>query len=74
VLGFYRNAMDAVKQGVTVGEIRKLPIYGAIAGLKRIPYEKFEKERGAMERQLKEEFGQLLKTKKAAVVVGKREG
>ncbi|MEW6592363.1 MAG: V-type ATP synthase subunit A [Candidatus Hadarchaeota archaeon] len=64
-LGFYRNAADAAKRGVPVEEIKKLPIKEAIAVMKRMPTEKFDKEVGKMEKQLKDEFEEILKTKKA---------
>ncbi|MEW6222819.1 MAG: V-type ATP synthase subunit A [Candidatus Hadarchaeota archaeon] len=64
-LGFYRNATDAAKRGVPVEEIKKLPIKEAIAVMKRMPTEKFDREMGKMERQFKEEFEEILKTKKA---------
>jgi V/A-type H+-transporting ATPase subunit A len=67
VLDFYRNSVDAAKNGISVGEIKKLPIKEDIAGMKRLPSEKFAKEYGKIEKQIKEQFDSLLKTKKAPV-------
>jgi len=65
VLEFYRNCVEAAKQGIAVSEIRKLPIKDAIAGMKRLPPEKFEKEYKSLEKQLRGQFEELKRTKKA---------
>ncbi|MDI6642485.1 MAG: V-type ATP synthase subunit A [Candidatus Hodarchaeaceae archaeon] len=74
VLDFYRNSVEAAKRGIPVAEIKKLPIKDTIASMKRLPSEKFAKEQGKMEKQLMEQFEALLKTRKAPVEEGKREG
>ncbi|MBC7218685.1 MAG: V-type ATP synthase subunit A [Hadesarchaea archaeon] len=65
IINFYHNAVEAARRGVTVEEIRKLPVKEEIAGMKRLTAEKFAKEYGKIERHLKEQFDYLLKTKKA---------
>lgn len=74
VLDFYRNSVEAAKRGIPVGEIKKLPIKEAIAGMKRLPTEKFAKEQEKMKKQLKEQFEELLRARKVPAVEGKREG
>jgi V/A-type H+-transporting ATPase subunit A len=68
VLAFYRNCVEAAKRGVPVEEIKKLPIREAIASMKRIEYEKFPNELKKMEKQLEQQFGEILKTKRAPEV------
>lgn len=65
IINFYHNAVEAARRGVTVEEIRKLPVKEEIAGMKRLTAEEFAKEYGKIERHLKEQFDYLLKTKKA---------
>jgi len=65
VLDFHRNSVEAARRGISVGEIKKLPITEAIAGMKRLPPEKFAKEREKFETQLKEQFEELMRTRKA---------
>jgi V/A-type H+-transporting ATPase subunit A len=65
VLEFYRNSVEAARRGVLVDEIKKLPIKEVLAGMKRVPNEKFLGEMGEMERQLREEFEELMKTGRA---------
>ncbi|MDI6819590.1 MAG: V-type ATP synthase subunit A [Candidatus Hodarchaeaceae archaeon] len=65
VLEFYRNCVEAAKRGVSVDEIRKLPIKDAIAGMKRLPPDKFEREFKLLKKQLKEQFAVLMQTKRA---------
>ncbi|MGQ9788008.1 MAG: V-type ATP synthase subunit A [Candidatus Hadarchaeaceae archaeon] len=65
IINFYRNAVEAARRGVTVEEIRKLPVKEEIAGMKRLMMEKFVREYERIERDLKEQFGYLLRTKKA---------
>jgi len=60
VLAFYRKAVDAAKRGVSVERIRKMRIKEALAGMKRIRPEEFEKKYHAMERMLNEEFDSLI--------------
>ena len=67
VLDFYRNSVEAARRGISVGEIKKLPIKEIIAGMKRLPPEKFMKEREKFEKQLKEQFEELMQTRKAPV-------
>jgi V/A-type H+-transporting ATPase subunit A len=67
ILEFYKNCVEAAKRGVPVEEIKKLPIRGAIAGMKRITYEEFPKVIKKMEKQLESQFEELFKTKKAPV-------
>lgn len=67
VLEFYRNSVEAARRGVPVSEILKLPIKEQIAGMKRLPHEKFTKELEKMEKGLKEQFDGLMKGKKAPV-------
>ena len=67
VLDFYRNSVDVARQGISVGEIKKLPIKEIITGMKRLPTEKFEKEQGKFEKQLKEQFEELMRRRKAPV-------
>ena len=69
VLDFYRNSAEAAKRGVAVSEIMKLPIKDAIAGMKRLPPEKFQKEYKSLQRQLKEQFTELMRSGKAPVGV-----
>lgn len=64
VLEFYRNSVEAARRGIPVGEIEKLPIKNAIAGMKRLSTEKFVKECDKMEKQLKEQFEEIMKMKK----------
>jgi V/A-type H+-transporting ATPase subunit A len=66
VLEFYRNSVEAAKRGISVEEIKKLPIKDVIAGMKRLPAEKFVKDCGKMEKELKEQFGELMKKKAPA--------
>lgn len=65
VLDFYRNSVEAARRGISVGEIKKLPIKETIAGMKRLSPEKFMKEREKFEKQLKEQFEGLMRTRKA---------
>jgi len=65
VLDFYRNSAEAAKRGIAVSEIMKLPIKDAIAGMKRLPPEKFQKEYKSLQRQLKEQFTELTRSGKA---------
>ncbi len=65
VLDFYRNSVEAARRGISVGTIKKLPINETIAGMKRIPPEKFTKDREKFEKQLKEQFEELMRTRKA---------
>jgi len=74
ILDFYRNSVDAAKRGVSVSEIKKLPVKEDIAGMKRLPTEKFAKERSKIERQIKEQFDSLMRTKKAPVEEDKTSG
>jgi V/A-type H+-transporting ATPase subunit A len=74
VLDFYRNSVEAARRGISVGEIKKLPMKDVIAGMKRLPPEKFAKEQGKFETQLKEQFKELLKTRKAPAEGEKGEG
>ena len=67
VLKFYENSLEAVNRGVSVEEVKKLPIKDEIAGMKRIPPEKFQKEYKAMEGRLEKQFLELIQTKKAPV-------
>ena len=61
-LDFYHRCVDTAKRGISVGEIRKLPIREAIASAKRIPNEEFDRKRREMEKQLEREFEELAKT------------
>jgi vacuolar-type H+-ATPase catalytic subunit A/Vma1 len=63
VLAFYRKAVESARSGIPVEEIKKMPVVEAIAGMKRTPPDKFEKEHKALERQLGQEFEQLMKRK-----------
>jgi len=65
VLDFYRNSAEAAKRGVAVSEIMKLPIKDAIAGMKRLSPEKFQKEYKPLQRQLREQFTELTRSGKA---------
>jgi V/A-type H+-transporting ATPase subunit A len=67
VLDFYQNSVEATKRGVAVSEIIKLPIKDTIAGMKRLPPEKFQKEYKSLQRQLKEQFTELMRSGKAPV-------
>jgi len=69
VLDFYRSSAEAAKRGIAVSEIMKLPIKDAIAGMKRLPPEKFQKEYKPLQRQLKEQFTELMRSGKAPVGV-----
>ncbi|MFB0500078.1 MAG: V-type ATP synthase subunit A [Candidatus Hadarchaeaceae archaeon] len=64
VLDFYRNSVEAARRGISVGTIKKLPIKETITGMKRIPPEKFMKDREKFEKQLKEQFEELMRTRK----------
>jgi len=66
MLQFYRNCVDAAKQGIAVDEIRKLPVKGRIAGVKRLSLEKFERELKNIEKQLADEFTELKRIKRAS--------
>ena len=65
VLKFYEKSLEAVNRGVSVEEVKKLPIKDEIAGMKRITPEKFQKEYKAMEGRLEKQFLELIQTKKA---------
>jgi len=65
LLKFYENSTEAVNRGVPVEEIKKLPIKDEIAGMKRLPPEKFEKEYKAMAGRLEKQFAEIIRTKKA---------
>jgi len=65
VLGFYRRAVEAARCGIPVSEIQKLPIKEMIAGMKRLPVEEFTKKYKLMEKQLDEQFGDLMRIKMA---------
>lgn len=67
VLDFYRNSVEAARRGISVGEIKKLPIKDTIAGMKRLPPERFMKEYEKFEKQTKEQFEELMRTRKAPV-------
>ena len=67
LLKFYKNSTEAVKRGVPVEEIKKLPIKDEIAGMKRLPPERFEKEYKAMVGRLEKQFAEIMQTKKAPV-------
>ena len=64
VLDFYRNSVEAARRGISVEEIKKLPITKTIAGMKRLSPEKFADEREKFETQLKEQFEELMRTRK----------
>ena len=74
VLEFYRKCVDATKKGVTVKEIKKLPVKDAIANMKRLPLDKFKKEYKSIKKQLDEQFSEITRTKKAPVKRDKVEG
>jgi V/A-type H+-transporting ATPase subunit A len=65
VLEFYRNSVEAAKHGIPVGEIMKLPINNAIAGMKRLTPEKFQQEYRSLQKQLKNQFAELMRGGKA---------
>lgn len=65
VLSYYGRCVEAARRGIPVEEIKKLPVREALAVMKRIPYEEFPKERKRIEKQLEEEFEELLKTGRA---------
>lgn len=65
IMQYYRSCVEATKQGVTVDEIKKLPIRETIAGLKRIPSCEFR--HNEIEKELKKQFTELMQTKKAPV-------
>jgi len=65
VLKFYEKSLEAVNRGVSIEEVKKLPIKDEIAGMKRITPEKFQKEYKAMEGRLEKQFLELIQTKKA---------
>lgn len=67
VLDFYRNSVEAARRGISVGEIRKLPIKEAIAGVKRLSPERFMEEQEKFEKKLKKQFEELMQTRKAPV-------
>ncbi len=68
VLNYYRNCVDAAKRGVPTDEIKKLSVRKAIAGMKRTGYEEFPREQKKIEKQLEQQFNEILKTKKATEV------
>lgn len=72
VLAFYRNIVDAAKRGVSVEEVKKLPIREAIASMKRIGYDQFPKEQEKMLKQMEQQFEEILKTKKVRETEKKR--
>lgn len=65
VLEFYRNCVEAAKRGIAVSEVRKLPIKDAIAGMKRLSPEKFQREYKSLQTQLKRQFAELMQSRKA---------
>ncbi|HID60532.1 MAG TPA: V-type ATP synthase subunit A [Hadesarchaea archaeon] len=67
VLGFYHNAVEAAKRGIPVSEIQKLPIKETIAGMKRLSPEEFAEKYKFIEKQLKEQFDELMRIKKSSV-------
>ncbi len=72
VLDFYHNSVEAARRGVSVEEIKKLPIKENIAGMKRIPVEKFMKERENLGKQLKKQFEELMQKMKAPKTEGEK--
>lgn len=65
VLEFYRNCVEAAKRGIAVSEVRKLPIKDAIAGMKRLSSERFQREYKSLQTQLKGQFAELMQSRKA---------
>lgn len=66
VLEFYHRCIRAIERSASVPEIKKLPIKDGIAGMKRIPPDKFEKQFKLMKKQLERQFEELERGKKSS--------
>ena len=63
ILKFHKLGMQAVQKGVSVKDIKTLPIRYRIARMKELPYDKFIKEVKKIEKDMEEQFQNLIKSK-----------
>jgi V/A-type H+-transporting ATPase subunit A len=63
LLKFYRKAVEAARGGISVTEIRKLPVREELARMKKLPPEEFGKAVKELERKIEEQFGGLGRAK-----------
>jgi len=63
IIRFYEKAKNVLEMGITVDEIRKLPVKYRIARMKEIPYDKVEEEIKKIWRQMDQEFKKLVAEK-----------
>ncbi len=63
VIRFYERAKKVLEMGITVDEIRKLPVKYRIARMKEIPYNKVESEIKKIWLQMDQEFKKLVAEK-----------
>jgi V/A-type H+-transporting ATPase subunit A len=56
LLKFYRKAVEAAREGISVTEIRKLPVREELARMKKLPPEEFGKAAKDLERKIEEQF------------------
>jgi len=63
IIRFYEKAKSVLEMGITVDEIRKLPVKYRIARMKEISYDKVEEEIKKIWRQMDQEFKKLVAEK-----------
>ena len=63
IIRFYERAKKVLEMGITVDEIRKLPVKYRIARMKEIPYDKVESEIKKIWLQMDQEFKKLVAEK-----------
>ena len=60
IIRFYEKAKSVLEMGITVDEIRKLPVKYRIARMKEIPYDKVEEEIKKIWLEMDKEFKDLV--------------
>lgn len=63
IIRFYEKAKNVLEMGITVDEIRKLPVKYRIARMKEIPYDKVEEEIKKIWVEMDQEFKKLVSEK-----------
>jgi len=63
LLKFYRKAVEAARAGISVTEIRKLPVREELARMKKLPPEEFGGAAKELEKKIEEQFGGLGRAK-----------
>ncbi|MEM2782886.1 MAG: V-type ATP synthase subunit A [Candidatus Hadarchaeales archaeon] len=63
LLRFYRKCMEAAREGISVTEIRKLPVREELARMKKLPLAEFKKVEKELERKIDEQFEGLRRGK-----------